>query len=1274
MKGWHDKPTLLPVYQYLADQSLKLYQRAYIPMIDRCRRVANAIYYDPSVNSFIGSRKFLKRWEKSYEHASDTEKILAAQIPVVQFRRNPCWPEQYDVDTTSKYVSKWTLKRHDDRMGEYIRWLVVGTSRMAEHSLPYYVTFLDRILLAMPSDHVEREGLYRIRNKIHTEVEAIFRSNYGKIQSKIMSILSGERIKLANSYGAHYLIRQGILQVQASGDIASLTPFWFFLFHDYLIGYSLQSPNSSSAMAFSSGNQSREYSFAIPLCCTWIIDLPAVEGELGDAVLLVSPEKEIIVSARSVREKIDWLGDLHECIVQCSNAGHPCSPEAVVRRATKIFNLQGAKDCFKYLKSHKYFSVLCACRDCMQERSKESVEVSDGDELKESTTLSGRDFDDVEHEYLSFALFLFENEELDKSNIGEFLGRPEDISVGVLRAYVNLFPVTGVTFEKAIRQFLLKFKPAGESQTIDRIMGAFAKHFTVSNPTVFRGQDTAHVLAFSVIMLNTDAHNPSVKKKMSEEEFIRNNREIDDGYNVPLDYLTEIYRNIQQIPFQVHHTKLNPEFFMNLWVVNNPGTWLSYERLVRLRHDTRRLLPYENCFYRNDPTSLSLISSEIPPLCPSRRYASYRYVNNSFYKGQWANGKRHGNGKILHATGSKFDGEWEMDEMQGQGELTYRISLHHTKSICKNPSATTPTHIRRIKSNNSLSQRLQIGSLKHVGTEEVTSSSSSNQDAEKTTCECTFAGTWKKFTGSGTVRYDNGRSFLGRWSVQRTHHENVFMFGKFIYLDSESTYMGALTNHEISGFGHMRYINNSRYLGMWRSSLRNGFGLIISEDGNMFVGNWGNDIIDGHGCWYSSNGVIVEGRFKGLWGQPLKIEDATLTPITTQTTFSISSTKMDHWNSFGAMFIWQAALLVVDQIAEEDFNPWDHEEWELLGSTPTNGVANAARELTVGSAGSLSGLGASNMELKERDLTSFLQNGMKYVPVHRLIVDVAAENFASIMETALVDLPENMFRFFLPHLASLIPALADVVLSVFSERQLESFSSPDLSTRTAIMEKFFTKGSYGKLIFQWFVDKSVDTENQMKSLFTVANIVTEVEFQVVEEGEAVINCELGEEEESSASNGHNKEQTQRSDDASFQGAKRRVRNLSFSKEPKQKPLKTSSARRSFNPDQLLNLKNITTLLTKLNDYHSPWAKHECLLKAIDYLSKSKEVAEESILDVLTTSILVVDIPNFWAQVEMMKVFLEDQKGLEADPAMKYIGSVMYHIHKMYGNEETLDTS
>lgn len=57
--------------------------------------------------------------------------------------------------------------------------------------------------------------------------------------------------------------------------------------------------------------------------------------------------------------------------------------------------------------------------------------------------------------------------------------------------------------------------------------------------------DTAYILAFSVIMLNTDAHNPQIKHRMTLQDFIKNNKGINDGESLPEEYITAVYEEIQ---------------------------------------------------------------------------------------------------------------------------------------------------------------------------------------------------------------------------------------------------------------------------------------------------------------------------------------------------------------------------------------------------------------------------------------------------------------------------------------------------------------------------------------------------------------------------------------------------------------------------------------------------------------------------------------------------------------------------------------------------------
>ncbi|CAN1305055.1 Brefeldin A-inhibited guanine nucleotide-exchange protein 1 [Linum perenne] len=130
------------------------------------------------------------------------------------------------------------------------------------------------------------------------------------------------------------------------------------------------------------------------------------------------------------------------------------------------------------------------------------------------------------------AAFLKNTSGLNETVIGDYLGERDE------------FCLKAMGFGESIRYFLRGFRLPGEAQKIDRIMEKFAERYCKCNPNSFTSADTAYVLAYSVIMLNTDAHNNMVKDKMSKADFIRNNRGIDDGKDLPEEYLSTIYDQI----------------------------------------------------------------------------------------------------------------------------------------------------------------------------------------------------------------------------------------------------------------------------------------------------------------------------------------------------------------------------------------------------------------------------------------------------------------------------------------------------------------------------------------------------------------------------------------------------------------------------------------------------------------------------------------------------------------------------------------------------------
>lgn len=112
------------------------------------------------------------------------------------------------------------------------------------------------------------------------------------------------------------------------------------------------------------------------------------------------------------------------------------------------------------------------------------------------------------------ASFLMKTAGLNGTVIGDYLGERDELPLKVMHAYVDSFNFEKKDFVEAIRFFLRGFRLPGEAQKIDRIMEKFAEHYWKCNPDSFTSADTAYVLAYSVIMLNTDSHNNMVKEKV----------------------------------------------------------------------------------------------------------------------------------------------------------------------------------------------------------------------------------------------------------------------------------------------------------------------------------------------------------------------------------------------------------------------------------------------------------------------------------------------------------------------------------------------------------------------------------------------------------------------------------------------------------------------------------------------------------------------------------------------------------------------------------------
>jgi brefeldin A-resistance guanine nucleotide exchange factor 1 len=177
-----------------------------------------------------------------------------------------------------------------------------------------------------------------------------------------------------------------------------------------------------------------------------------------------------------------------------------------------------------------------------------------------------------ERKLRGIARFLRNTSRLDKKLVGEYISHPDRLDL--LKAFIGLFDFTGKSIADALRELLETFRLPGEAQPIARITETFSEHFFSHQPPEIATQDAAYVLAYSVIMLNTDQHNPQNRKRMTVEDYQRNLRGVNDRKDFDPEYLAGIHESIRK------HEIILPEEH-----VGQPGfdyAWKSLMQRTRL--------------------------------------------------------------------------------------------------------------------------------------------------------------------------------------------------------------------------------------------------------------------------------------------------------------------------------------------------------------------------------------------------------------------------------------------------------------------------------------------------------------------------------------------------------------------------------------------------------------------------------------------------------------------------------------------------------------------
>lgn len=214
--------------------------------------------------------------------------------------------------------------------------------------------------------------------------------------------------------------------------------------------------------------------------------------------------------------------------------------------------------------------------------------------------LAKRGFITDEKDVKELAKFFFtKSVRLNKKILGEFLTKQSNAEL--LKEFINLFEFSDLRVDEALRILLKAFRLPGESQQIERVVELFAERYVnCQHPAeesdkisqkkedeanedekakeeeaaaeeeelepVRPDADAVFILSYSVIMLNTDLHNPQVKSHMTLDSYKKNLRGIYYGKDFPTWYLSKIYYSIRDreiiMPEEHHGTD---KWFDDAW-------------------------------------------------------------------------------------------------------------------------------------------------------------------------------------------------------------------------------------------------------------------------------------------------------------------------------------------------------------------------------------------------------------------------------------------------------------------------------------------------------------------------------------------------------------------------------------------------------------------------------------------------------------------------------------------------------------------------------------
>lgn len=234
----------------------------------------------------------------------------------------------------------------------------------------------------------------------------------------------------------------------------------------------------------------------------------------------------------------------------------------------------------------------------------------------------------------------------------------------------------------------------------------------------------------------------------------------------------------------------------------------------------------------NDREELLSINSELQDF-------ALIYPDNTFYKGflnkSW---KKEGFGLLHLPDGSKYEGYFKNDKMNGKGRLINSEGFYYEGEFKSNRADGYGKYVNL----NGTSYKGFWRDDKQNGYGEEFFSDGSKYEGNY------FNG---KKTGKGKFNWPGNSFYEGDFE-----NNDLQGFGEYHWKDGR-IYFGDWKKNKMEGIGLFVWPDNKKYIGSYRNDKKNGYGIFSWPDGKCFEGEWAEGKQNGFGIFKSKYGIKI---------------------------------------------------------------------------------------------------------------------------------------------------------------------------------------------------------------------------------------------------------------------------------------------------------------------------------------------------------------------------------------------------------------------------------